>query len=251
MEKSRFVIANITWNPYGWSKIYSNEKAGHRFVRIHPGHESLNFKFDKQGLDDKQHVYGFSQWHGYPQRFEEPGIIFFFTKNLEEKRNQIVGVYGNAKIVKNVRTEWQGFEGGYLQSSIKAEKEKSILFPKYLDACKYKDSGGKRLVGQSGFRYISQELAAKIITDEIKEVETSDGTKKELDKLYSIGLMIKEEKDKQTKIFFDDDEIPSQNTSPKTRQSITTIRIRNSGAVKKLKALYHNQCQISGKKIHI
>lgn len=50
------------------------------------------------------------------------------------------------------------------------------------------------------------------------------------------------------KIFFDEDEISSQNMSSKTKESIRTIRIRNFKAVKKLKALYDNQCQVSGKK---
>ena len=249
MEKSKFIIAGITWNPHGWRKIYHNKKAGAKPVQKYPGNESFNFDFNKKDLDYKQYVFGYSKWNGYPRRFEEPGIIFFFTKNLDENKNQIVGVYGNARVVKPPRrTKWDGFEKGYLHSMIKAEKEKSILFPEYLDADRYKDySGWDRLVGQFGMRYISQELAVKILDDEIEKVEALGSVKKkELDKLYSIMLIIGE--DKQTKNFFDDDEIPTSDLSPKTRQSITTTRIRNASAVTKLKALYGNKCQVSGEK---
>ena len=118
-----------------------------------------------------------------------------------------------------------------------------------MDADRYKDySEWGRLVGQFGMRYISQELAVKILADEIEKVEALGSVKKkELDKLYSIMLMIGE--DKQAKNFFDDDEITSSSDlPPKTRQSIITTRIRNVGAVQKLKALYGNKCQISGEK---
>ena len=249
MEKTRFIIANITWNPHRWRKIYHNKKAGAKPVQTYPGNESLNFDFNKKEMDGEQYVFGYSKWTNCPRRFEEPGIIFFFTKNLDENKNQIVGVYGNASVVRPPKlTKWNGFENDVLHSTLKAEKEKSILFPEYLDADKYKDySGWDRLVGQSNFRYISQELAVKILDDEIEKVEALGSVnKKELDKLYSIMLIIGE--DKQTKNFFDDDEIPTSGLPPKTRQSITTTRIRNASAVTKLKALYGNKCQVSGEK---
>ena len=250
MEKSRFIIAGITWNPYGWRKIYHNTKAGAKPVQIYPGNESLNFDFNKKGLDGEQYVFGYSKWTKYPQKFEEPGIIFFFTKNLDENKNQIVGVYGNASVVRPPKpTKWNGFENDFLHSTLKAEKEKSILFPEYLDADRYKDySGWERLVGQFGMRYISQELAVQILADEIEKVRAlGDAGKRELDKLYSIMLTVGEDKD--TKSYFDDDETASSsNLSPQTRQSITTTRIRNARAVTKLKALYDNKCQVSREK---
>ena len=249
MEKSRFIIADITWNPHGWRKIYRNTKAGAKPVQTYPGNESLNFDFNKKELDSEQYVFGYSKWTRYPRKFEEPGIIFFFTKNLDEDQNYIIGVYGNASVIKPPKpTKWNGFENDVLHSTLKAEKEKSILFPVYLDADKYKDySGWDRLVGQFGMRYISQELAVKILADEIEKVRAlGDAGKKELDKLYSIMLTVGEDKD--TKSYFDDDETATSNLTPKTRQSIITTRIRNNSAVKKLKALYGNKCQVTGEK---
>ena len=51
----------------------------------------------------------------------------------------------------------------------------------------------------------------------------------------------------QEDIFFDEDEI-SQDASPKMKETIQKIRVRNYKAVKKLKALYENKCQVSGVK---
>ena len=249
MEKSRFLIANITWNPHGWRKIYHNTKAGARYARTKPGNESLNFDFDKKELDGEQDVFGYSKWNGYPRQFEEPGIIFFFTKNLDEDKNQIVGVYGNASVVRPPKqTKLHGFENDVLHSTLKAESEKSILFPVYLDADRYKDPEWDRLMNQSGIRYIwKPELAVRILADEIEKVRAlGDAGRKELDKLYSIMLTVGE--DKNTKSYFDNDVIPTSDLPPKTRQSITTTRIRNASAVKKLKALYGNKCQVSGEK---
>lgn len=48
----------------------------------------------------------------------------------------------------------------------------------------------KRLVPQSGLKYITQELATKIITDEIKAVEKTDDMIKNKYKLYAIFEMI-------------------------------------------------------------
>ncbi len=190
MKSSKFIIVNITWNRDKWrSSAYINPKAGHRYVRESPGHESLNFDFNKKGLNDEKHVFGYAQLRGYPRRFEEPGVIFFFTKNLDKNQNEIVGVYGNAEMVKSERLIKRKESGnGSLSALIKAEKEKSILFPIYLDADMY--SEGKRLVPQSGLVYISQELATKMITDEIEILKKTGKMTKEEDKLYLIFELI-------------------------------------------------------------
>jgi len=62
-----------------------------------------------------------------------------------------------------------------------------------------------------------------------------------------IQTAIRGEKVKE-KILFDEDEKITQNTPPKIKELIRKVRIRNSKAVKRLKQLYSNLCQISGKK---
>ena len=180
-QQSKFIICNITWNKYGWKRIYVNPKAGHRYAQRNPGHESLNFKFDKEGLDDKDDVYGYFKYTKKPTNFIEPGFIFFYTRNLNNQ-NQIVGVYGNASIVDKT-VAYPGFEYNKLALNIKGEKAKSILFPSPLDANKYSD--GKRLVPQCGFTYKKEDLATKIITDEIEILKTK-GKNEEIDKLHRI-----------------------------------------------------------------
>lgn len=84
------IIANITWNPYGWRNLYTNPKAGHKYVQTHPGHESLNFNFDKKGIDTPDKIYGYVQWTYPPKEFTEGGIILFYSKNLQNNEHQIV-----------------------------------------------------------------------------------------------------------------------------------------------------------------
>lgn len=57
-----------------------------------------------------------------------------------------------------------------------------------------------------------------------------------------------QEEDVQEKVFFDADEIAAENESPTIKESIRKIRVRNAKAVKQLKKLYNNLCQISGDK---
>ena len=185
MSYSRFLIANITWNNSGWKNIYVNPKAGHFYAKSLPGHESLNFKFDKKEIDTLDKVYGYVQWVGAPTRLDKKAVIFFYTKNLTSWTNEIVGVYGNAEVIKpELETTWRGFENDKLFSNIVADKNLSLLFPVSLDADKY--SSGKRLVPEAGFRYVTLDLARQIISDEIKEATLSGITKDYFDKLVDI-----------------------------------------------------------------
>lgn len=264
MTKSKFIIANITWNDSHWRDIYVNPKAGAKPVRTYPGHESLNFDFNKKGLDKGNHVFGYARWQGCPRRFVEPGFIFFFTKNLEKNRNEIVGVYGDAEILDPQEKEWEGFEDNKLISNIKAVKEKSILFPIYLDARRYRELNPewKRLVPQSGLRYIQQDLASAIIGDAIALLKESGARRGESDKLYSIFEMIagKKHPDK-----YDDDQEQSElegierdkskdeiikelkNLGPKTQELIKvngkTYR-RDNKTIAQLKRVRDHKCQI-------
>jgi hypothetical protein len=168
----RFIIANITWNDSGWRNIYVNPHAGHAYARTHPGHESLNFEFNKGGLDTTERVFGFVQWTNSPTALSNDNVIFFFSKNLSTRRNEIVGLYGNAEILaRPLLTSWNGFEKNELTSNIAAAKALSLLFPVALDTKGY--FGGKRVVPQVGFRYIGPDLAGKIVVDEIEALKIS------------------------------------------------------------------------------
>lgn len=191
-QNSRFIIANITWNETGWRNVYTNPRAGHRYAREHPGHESLNFDFDKKGLDTEKKVFGFVQWVGSPKKLEKEAVTFFYSKNLKNQQNEIVGIYGNVEILKPaIRTPWNGFEEGTLISNIKADKGLSLLFSIPLNADKY--SGGERLVPQAGFTYANSNQATRIIMDEIELLKKSGVRKEEYQKLSKIYEFITRE----------------------------------------------------------
>lgn len=185
LSSSRFIIANITWNNSGWKNIYVNPKAGHSYAKNLPGHESLNFKYDKKGLDGQDKVYGYVQWTFAPTRLDKNAVIFFYTKNLVDSTNHIVGVYGNAEVIDPAReTSWPGFENNKLFSNLVADKNLSLLFPVPLDSNKY--SSGKRLVPQVGFTYVNLHLAKQIIEDELREATLSGITNEHFDTLVRI-----------------------------------------------------------------
>ena len=188
---SIFLIANISWNPTGWRNTYINPKAGHEYARTYPGHESLNFKFNKSGIDTKNDVYGFIQWTNKPKKFPKSGVIIFFSYNTDENKGQIVGIYSDVEILKKrKKTKWKGFQHNLLELNIKANKSLSMLFPIPLDANNYKENSKKRLTGQVGYSYYNIYLAERIIKDELIELAKSGIQENEFEKLSKIYFYI-------------------------------------------------------------
>lgn len=97
------LIANITWNPSGWTTPFRDPKAGHKYARTNFGHESLNFLFTKKGLDTDKNIYGFVQCTKPPRRFDNNGIIIFYSNNFRLGKGQIVGIYGNSSILREAK----------------------------------------------------------------------------------------------------------------------------------------------------
>lgn len=58
--KKRVLVVNITWNDSDWRHVYINPKAGHKYVHIFPGHECLNFDFNKS-IDINGIIHGYVQ----------------------------------------------------------------------------------------------------------------------------------------------------------------------------------------------
>ena len=182
------IIANITWNPDGWRNIYVNRQAGHRYVREAPGHESLNFKFDKP-IDKNGKVHGYVQWTYPPKDFKTGGIVIFYSRNLKTNEGEIVGVYGNTEILRSPKkTQYAGFEENILLANIIADETYSMLFPMPLSEIKYKKIlDTKRLVPQVGFRIVNDEkIPQTIIGDEITALAKSGIRQNELTKLRAI-----------------------------------------------------------------
>lgn len=184
MEKSKVLLANITWNEKGWKDIWSSLRAGHRYAQKWPGHESLNFKFDKK-IDTANEVFGYIQWTNPPKNFINGGLIIFYSKNFIDNKNEIVGIYGDVEILNPTKkTQWDGFENNELISNIVAKKNLSLLFPIKLNADKY--SSDNRIVPQVGYTYKDEIFAEEIITDEINQLKKSGDKLEELKKLMDI-----------------------------------------------------------------
>ena len=175
---SRFIIASIAWNNHKWREIDSESKTGFKYTQDKPGHESLNFKFDRK--PNGSTVYGYMPAANRKfNRFEQPGIVFFYSKDYSNSESKIVGVYGNAVILKDgVKTTTDEFDGEWY-GNVKAEKTLSMLFPRYLDADTYKPERLTKIIGQASFCYINEDIAKRIVSDEIRECkEIGIGTDK-------------------------------------------------------------------------
>ena len=181
------LLVNITWNPSGWRNIYINPRAGHSYAREHPGHESLNFKFDKKGIDTKDNIYGFVQWENKPKQFKENGLIIFYTRNTKLNKGEIVGIYGKANVLETmINFRVKGFQRNRFNVNLKASKDFSLLFPIPLVADHFKSESGTRMVGQIGFTYKDLKFAEKIISAELTALSNSGGLAIEYKKLISI-----------------------------------------------------------------
>lgn len=212
-EKANVLLANITWNPSGWrDNNYTNPKAGHGYARNNIAGESLNFKFNKSGVDDLLNIYGYFQWTNSPNWFIDSGLIFFYTRNTDENKGQIIGVYGNAEIQHNY--EYHNFSNGekYV-SNLKAERDLSLLFPIPLDANLFKEKSSDRIVGQIGFAYKDLLFAKQILTAEILNLIEGESFEFELQKLLRLYEIYIGEK------FI----IPFRNSDQKEQQELENI----------------------------
>ena len=183
---SNILLVNISWNKYGWRSTYINPKAGHSYARKYPGHESLNFKFDKKGIDTNKIVYGYAERRNFPRTFDEGGLVIFNSRNTDTRLGQIVGVYGKAEAIEETIFKVKGFNRNNYSVNLRAEKRFSILFPIPLIAGKYKKSSNEMLVGRPGFAYKTIEFAEQILFDELVELSDAGILESDYAKLVSI-----------------------------------------------------------------
>lgn len=189
------IIANLSWNHNSWRTPTVNPKAGHSYAREFPGHESVNFKFTKKGIDTDKKVYGFVQWKNPPIKFKKGGTVIFYSNNTELNVGEIVGIYCNVEILKErVNFKYKGFQNNTLESNMVADKSLSMLFPIPLLANKYKKPNQKRLVGQVGYTYYENNVIERIVLDEINAIRNEGYKLDELAKLIKIFEFITEKR---------------------------------------------------------
>lgn len=170
---SSFVIVNVAWNHSGWARLEPNPNVGFGYAKNYgkgafSPHESLDFDFSKKGIDTNDTVFGYFQTKGTPRRFVTGGLIFFWSKNTDDRKGYFIGVYGNARVIDPKRV-WKhaGFETGEFWSNIQGEKKLSCLFP-----CPVEDSGyvpnKKRLIYRSNLSYDFDKYKALKLLNEAK-----------------------------------------------------------------------------------
>ncbi|MBF0694190.1 MAG: HNH endonuclease [Flavobacterium sp.] len=183
---NEIIVVNITWNPFGWKdNTFINPKAGHDYARNHVGGESLNFKFDKSGIDNRMFVYGYAQLTNSPVNFQKNGLIIFYSQNTDKRKGQIVGFYGNAEIFPVKSTDVK-FQKTPYSSNLKGEKDYSLLLSKPLEANNFKDRPDQRLVGRIGFTYKDVDFAEKVLLEAIKDSSIDFERQLEYQKLVGI-----------------------------------------------------------------
>ncbi|MGI0102946.1 MAG: HNH endonuclease [Nitrosotalea sp.] len=179
------IIANITWNDRGWTFPETHSQAGHGYVKDKPGHECLNFVFNKPDIDNDEWIYGHFQRTSDPKNFQKGGLIVFYSRDFRAQTGKIVGIYGNAEIITPIKNKnYPEFENGELITNTRADPILSLRFPVYLESSKYFKG---RAVGQVGFTYIPDDLVVSIIQDEIRECEKV-GNKEGVLKLQKIYI---------------------------------------------------------------
>ncbi len=186
--------------------MYVNPRAGHRYAREVPGHESLNFKFDKS-IDKNGKIHGYIQWTNPPKKFLSDGLIIFYSRNLNTNKGEIVGIYGKAEILRTpIKVPYIGFEKNYLLANIVADEKYSMRFPIELNEKKYKNMlNTNRLVPQVGFRLVNDlNIPKSIIQDEIVALRRSGIRQEELEKLVTIYEYIVEEPYRFASQLYDD-----------------------------------------------
>ncbi len=269
-EDHKTIIANITWNPDGWRntrKFYINPHAGHRYVRKYPGHESLNYYFDKP-FDTNEDIYGYVQWAKTPKNLADGAVMIFYSTDIEHAghKGKIIGIYGNVKLVDPVkRIPYEGFEKDELLSNITAKRNLSFLFPIYLDAKKYSQNG-KRLVPQVGYTYRNISFAEQVVVDEINVLKQGGIRIEEYNKLKDIYFFITGKKYADTQDIQDEqeqkelDSIEStrsikeiinelKQVTPQTPELVEThgkIYKRDNKSVVDIKIVRGKKCQICG-----
>jgi HNH endonuclease len=267
--KKPVIIANISYNPTGWRNLYLNPKAGHSYATEFPGHESLNFNFSKKGVDSTNNIFGYVQWTADPKNFKTGGTVIFYSRNTDTRIGEIVGIYCNVEVLHQRKyANWKGFENNEIGFNLKADKNISLLFPIPLVADNYKESKGKRLVGQIGYSYYENEIAETIIKDELIELSNSGVQKNEFEKLKNIYFSLTGKTFDESVLDFDliqQDELVELLKADKKRiiadlknldnNETETVIIkqktykRDNKTIAQIKVLRNFECQICGTKI--
>jgi hypothetical protein len=126
------------------------------------------------------------KWTSGPINFATEGLIIFYTRNTDENKGQVVGVYGKASVSKKATSKKVTFQKGAYLSNIVGDKDFSLLFPVPLEAKEYKTKSSDRMVGQNGFTYKDIKFAERILFDELTKLASVGSNDTDFKKLCDI-----------------------------------------------------------------
>lgn len=173
------MLVNVAWNHSNWARLEPNPKIGFGYVKrkneaAYSPHESLNFDFNKSGIDTQNTVFGYFQTKFTPIRFNKGGVIFFWSRNTDENTGYFIGVYGKADIFASRTFYYKGFEGDKFWANISGAKELSSIFPVPVKDENYRKNG-RRLIYRSNFTYDFDKGRAIKLMDEAIHLAKNNG----------------------------------------------------------------------------
>ena len=175
----RHVVANITWNSWGWRRPTTEADrrlSGHGNVRGgYVGNESWNFAFDRHVEGD--HKYGSFEGADRARQYSNgEGIVFFWSKGL------LVGLYARAELLRHPVLSLDEVR----QFNVRVPVDPKWLIQPFVVPITAKverhlrdGSGFKKRPGQTGFCYIDDVAAANIVCDAIDMRNTALKTVKD------------------------------------------------------------------------
>ena len=169
---NKYMLVNVAWNHSKWARLEPNPNIGFGYVKrkneaAYSPHESLNFDFNKSGVDTQDRVFGYFQTKYTPIRFSNGGVIFFWSRNTDDNIGYFIGVYGKAEVFASRTFDYKGFMGDKFWTNISGAKELSSIFPFPVKDENYRKNG-RRLIYRSNFSYdFDKDRAVKLMEEAI------------------------------------------------------------------------------------
>lgn len=164
-ERVRHIVANITWNSWGWRRpttVADRAASGHANIKAgFVGNESWNFSFD-------QHVDGRFKYGSFENAEKATGfahgeaIVFFWSRRM------FVGLYARPELLKTAAHSLNGMRRFNVKVATSPDwliQPFVVPIPAVIDRHLREGSQVKQRPGQRGFCYVDDASASNIVHD--------------------------------------------------------------------------------------
>lgn len=171
------LLANISWSSTGWTEPADDRS---EFGYVAEGgipHECYNFRFEHprnaQMHNDRDVVYGYVESNRVPREYQKAndgqGICFFSSRNLQDGKTWIVGLYGKCSVVEPRRQLQPAFDDGLTEEFVNlcGVKRWSLAFDRraMVELNVSRHLAGQKKIGQVNFAKISDQQARAMLSD--------------------------------------------------------------------------------------